>query len=167
MTCCCYCLPVYVNPSTSLVLDCHLPAANTFNAAAHQELSCGDPFGSLIPITWTWENNERKKGNYHNRWLPLVRTGWGRNHPEHLSGGFLRPRWHRCRMPRFHGCLPPLPVIHALIRTDIPGWMLPMSVDWCRLGMQGTAGPDGSGLFNKNMRGSQCSETKGRHRLYL
>lgn len=74
------------------------------------------------------ENNKREKRNCHIGALCRVARGGG-SHPEHLSRGFLRPRWHRCRMLRFHGCFPALRVIHTLICTDIPGWMLPTSAD--------------------------------------
>lgn len=66
------------------------------------------------------ENNKREKGDHHiDAFCWFVQSGG--SHPEHLSRGFLRPRWHRCRMISRLPPLPSLSSIHSYALTSQGG----------------------------------------------
>lgn len=86
-------------------------------------------------------------------------------------GGFRMPQFHSFIFsvpspPPFLFCLSCLLYCSVLICTDIPVSVLPTSVmaDWCRLGMQGTAGPDCSSYLIKTWEdptGARAREDTG------
>lgn len=74
------------------------------------------------------ENNERKKGNY--LLVCTEKEGVGASRTPELGGGLPETQMASVQnAPDFTVFSPPLPVIHALICTDIPEWMLPTSAD--------------------------------------